>query len=140
MDSKLRCAFEMPLENDKTVSTSYSHHELLRHQSPMPLESDVVLIKCAVLLVSAVGSRRCTMSLCRCKASRLIISSFKFHQKLNGHLTDHHFRNDTMLVLVFAWIFSNQRCICLMLALPGSLNSVDVFISLVLLFLCFLFL
>lgn len=42
--------------------------------------------------------------------------------------------------LVFAWIFSNQRCIYLILALPGSLNSVDVFISLDLLFLCFLFL
>lgn len=42
--------------------------------------------------------------------------------------------------LVFAWIFSNQRCICLILALPGSLNGVDVFISLDLLFLCFLFL
>lgn len=42
--------------------------------------------------------------------------------------------------LVFAWIFSDQRCIYLILALPGSLNSVDVFISLDLLFLCFMFL
>lgn len=42
--------------------------------------------------------------------------------------------------LVFAWVFSNQRCIYLILASPGSLNSVDVFMSLDLLFLCFLFL
>lgn len=29
MDSKLRCAFEMPLENDKTVSTHSSRIVLL---------------------------------------------------------------------------------------------------------------
>lgn len=58
MDSKLRCTFEMPLENDKAVSRSYFcltasffclqtlHWELLEHVSHSVVTKQCIIEKC----------------------------------------------------------------------------------------------